>query len=222
VAAQLRSAGHDGLTPTLTGLGERAHLASPDIGLMTHVQDVRGILEYEDLGDVVLVGHSYGGMVISGAAERAADRIAHLVYLDAFVPDDGSCLWDLLPDSASRERFETLARTEGDGWQIPLPWESALRNWGVTSDADLRWMVPRMTPHPLKTLRDRLPSARAARQLPRSYIHCRYKPAGDAFRYFSETAKAEGSGWRLHQLDGGHDVMVTMPVALSELLVGVA
>jgi pimeloyl-ACP methyl ester carboxylesterase len=221
VTARLRQAGHEVFAPTLTGLGERVHLLSPEIGLETHVQDVVGVLEYEDLRNVVLVGHSYGGMVIAGAAERAADRVAHLVFLDAFVPIDGTSLWDLLPDSASRERFETLARMQGDGWRIPLPWESALRNWGVTAADDLRWMMPRLTPHPLKTMQDRLPSTQVAARLPCTFIHCSYKPVGDAFGRFAEAARAGGSGWRHHQLDTGHDAMVTMPDELTELLVGV-
>ena len=222
VTALLRNAGHEVFAPTLTGLGERAHRQSPDVGLETHVQDVLGVLKYEDLRDIVLVGHSYGGMVIAGAAERADDRLAHLVFLDAFVPTDGTSLWDLLPDDAARERFETLAQTQGDGWRIPLPWESALRNWGVTSDDDLRWMVPRLTPHPLKTMQDRLPPTRTADRLPRTFIHCQYKPVGDAFSRFAEAARAEGSGWRHHELDTGHDAMVTMPDELSELLVAIA
>src|SRR5713101_4428932 len=92
VTPLLSAAGHEVFAPTLTGLGERAHLAAPDIGLETHIQDVLGVLTYEDLSNVVLVGHSYGGMVITGVAERAPERLAHLVYFDAFVPTDGQAL----------------------------------------------------------------------------------------------------------------------------------
>jgi pimeloyl-ACP methyl ester carboxylesterase len=191
VTAHLRAAGHEVFTPTLTGLGERAHLATPQIGLETHLQDVLGVLEHEDLREVVLVGHSYGGMVIAGVAARAPERLRHLAYLDAFVPEVGQSLWDLLTDPAARERFEGLARTEGDGWRIPLPWEPALRNWGVADEADLRWMIPRMSPHPIKTLRDLLPSVQTTGNLPRTYIHCLYKPVGDAFQGFAATARAD-------------------------------
>ena len=221
VATRLRGAGHEVFAPTLTGLGDRAHLASPQIGLATHVEDVLGVLEYEDLRDVVLVGHSYGGMVISGVAERASERLAHLAYLDAFVPEDGQALWDLLP-VAMRERFQELARAEGDGWQIPLPWEGALKNWGVSDEADLRWMVPRMTAHPMTTMRDPLPSARAASRLPRSYLHCLYKPVGDAFAGYAAAARADPDRWRFRQLDTGHDAMVTMPAELTEVLLELA
>lgn len=114
VVPRLRAAGHEVYAPTLTGLGERAHLLSPDVGLETHAQDVAGVLEYEGLRDVVLVGHSYGGMAITAAAELAAERLAHLVYLDAFVPRDGERLLDFLPPDA-RELTLSRARAEGDG-----------------------------------------------------------------------------------------------------------
>src|SRR5215211_1043953 len=97
VTPLLRAAGHEVFAPTLTGLGERSHLAHPDVGLTTHIQDIVNLLEYEDLNDVVLVGHSYSGMVITGVAEQVPGRLAHLVYLDAFVPENGQALVDLLP-----------------------------------------------------------------------------------------------------------------------------
>ena len=118
VTPLLRAAGHEVCTPTLTGLGERAHLLSAEVTLDTHVQDVVGVLEYEDLRDVVLVGHSYGGMVITGVVDRAADRLAHLVYLDAFVPQDGQALADLV-DSTLYTTLEEQARAEGEGWRVP-------------------------------------------------------------------------------------------------------
>ena len=134
VASLLRAAGHEVFTPTLTGLGERVHLASPDVGLDTHIQDILMVLEYEELRDVILIGYSYSGMVITGVAERAADRLAHLVYLDAYVPRDGESLLDMLgPDAAAF--IEQAAQAYGDGWRIPHDPPDA----------------PRRTPHPLKT-----------------------------------------------------------------------
>ena len=114
----LRAAGHEIWTPSYTGLGERAHLANPAIDLDTHIEDVVGVLEMEDLNDVVLVGHSYGGMVATGVADRARARIAQLVYLDAFVPRDGQSVLDLQPPEA-RNRMRDLVQTKGDGWRIP-------------------------------------------------------------------------------------------------------
>jgi pimeloyl-ACP methyl ester carboxylesterase len=119
-APLLQQAGHEVLRTTLTGLGERVHLASPEISLGTHVRDVVNALFYEDLRDVILVGHSYGGAVVTGAAERVPERLAHLVYVDAFVPEDGQVGHGLLgPEVAAdwRERVRTL----GDGWRLPSP-----------------------------------------------------------------------------------------------------
>jgi pimeloyl-ACP methyl ester carboxylesterase len=116
----LRSAGHEVFTPALTGLGERSHLASAQVDLETHVRDVVAVLEYEDLREVVLVGHSYGGMVISGVADRVPERLVQLVYLDAEVPMDGQSELDLLPPQ-ERAGYEEAARSKGQGWQIPPP-----------------------------------------------------------------------------------------------------
>jgi pimeloyl-ACP methyl ester carboxylesterase len=102
VTPLLRAAGHEVFTPTLTGLGERSHLLGPDIDLDTHVRDVAAVLEYEDLHDVVLVGHSSGGMVIAGTTAVAAERIGQLVYLDAFLPEDGKALRDYAPVPPAR------------------------------------------------------------------------------------------------------------------------
>ena len=112
----MRAAGHHLVTPSYTGLGERAHLTNPSIDLETHIHDILNVIEYEDLLDIVLIGHSYGGMVATGVADRARDRIAQLIYLDAFVPDDGQSLLDI--DDPGRQRMQDLAKA-GDGWRIP-------------------------------------------------------------------------------------------------------
>src|SRR5713101_7446751 len=114
----LEAAGHRVFTPTLTGLGARAHSYTAPIDLDTHIEDVVSVLQYEDLHEVVLVGHSYGGMVITGAAERAAERLAHLCYLDAFVPEDGQALADLVGPEL-RARMQTALQTQSDGWRLP-------------------------------------------------------------------------------------------------------
>lgn len=208
----LRAAGHDAYTPTLTGLGERAHLLTPDVGLETHAQDVVGVLEYEDLHDVILVGHSYGGMVITAVAERAAQRLAHLVYLDAFLPRDGECLLDFLPPPA-REQTLARARAEGEGWYLP-PQRDA-HPYGITDPADIAWVRRKLTAQPLKTMQQ--PVRRVdplAATLPRTYISC------TATRYFThsvERARSE-SGWRHRELATGHDAMITAPAALAGAL----
>jgi pimeloyl-ACP methyl ester carboxylesterase len=120
VASRLRARRHEVFTPTFTGLGERAHLASPQIDLDTHVHDILGVFEFEDLHDVILVGHSYGGMVMTGVAQHIPHRLAHLVYLDALVPQDGQSVLDIIGPFWSA-RFEERARTFGDGWRLPPP-----------------------------------------------------------------------------------------------------
>src|SRR3954471_5708155 len=128
----LRAAGHQVLTPTLTGLGDRAHLLSAEVDLTTHIQDVSAVLEYEDLRDVVLVGHSYAGMVIAGVAEKARARLEQLVYLDAFLPEDGKAVKDFAP----------LNPTRDDGWRVPVP--GAPPRFGVTDNRDVLWMEARL------------------------------------------------------------------------------
>ena len=118
VARELQAAGHEVFTPTLTGSGERVHLASPEIDLETHILDIVNVLHYENLHDVILVGISGGGMAITGAAERVPERIGHLIYLDAFAPQDGQSLGDLLGPTMLAA-FEQAAQAYGDGWRVP-------------------------------------------------------------------------------------------------------
>ena len=150
----LRKAGHDVFTPTLTGLGERSHLLGRDIGLDTHVKDVVNMLVNEDLSGVVLVGHSSSGAVITGTTGSVPERLAHLVYLDAFVPQHGQSVIELLTPER-RQALEQLVQTEGDGWLLPRfappPWHTIVRDmWGVTDDADHRWMLSHLGPTPFR------------------------------------------------------------------------
>src|SRR5262249_35478987 len=114
----LRAAGHEFWTPSYTGMGERAHLANPAIDLDTHIQDILRALEFEELRDVILLGHSYGGAVATGVADRARERIAQVIYLDAFVPQNGQSVFDIQPAERA-ERMRELARDKGEGWRIP-------------------------------------------------------------------------------------------------------
>ena len=218
VTPLLRAAGHEVFTPTLTGLGERRHLMSPDIGLETHIQDILGVLAYEDLHDVILVGHSYSGMVVTGVAYRVPDRIAELVYLDAFVPEDGKALVDYQPPQ-TRELFMEKTRTEGEGYKLPalIPPEA----FGITDEADLAWVRPRMDPHPLKTKLDpvRLADPRGA-GIPRTFIRCT-DPADPPFAQFAQRVRSDGS-WRYLELATGHGAMITKPRELADLLLGLA
>jgi pimeloyl-ACP methyl ester carboxylesterase len=208
---RLRAAGHELLTPTYTGLGERGHLAGPAIDLETHVADILGVLEFEDLRDVVLIGHSYGGVVATAVADRAAERLARLVYLDAFVPRDGQSMFDLLPPRA-RDRMREQARAEGEGWRVPptpIPPD--------TDPADLPWLNARRMPQPLATFEQPLRLAHGETALPRSYVYCTRIAPGDVFRAFADRARQE-TGWRYHELDASHSPAVTAPDALARLL----
>jgi pimeloyl-ACP methyl ester carboxylesterase len=207
----LHERGHVLHTPTYTGLGERAHLASRDVTLQTHIADVLGTLEFEDLRDVVLVGHSYGGMVATGVADRARTRLRHLVYLDAFVPRDGQSLLDLVPADV-RERMHEGARTAGAGWRVPpnpVPPD--------TSEADLAWIMPRRVLQPLRTFEEPLRLTGTSTGMPRTYIYCTRSAPGDLFRQFADRARAE-PGWQCLELDASHSPNVTAPAALAAML----
>jgi pimeloyl-ACP methyl ester carboxylesterase len=216
VVPHLRAGGHEVYTPTLTGLGERVHLLGPEVGLDTHVNDVLGVIEYEDLNEVVLVGASYAGMVITSVAEVALDRLVHLVYLDAWVPADGQAAFDLMPAEA-RDGLREAARGSGESIGMPpLPLEA----FGIPNEADARWVNSKLVLHPLKSYEDpvKLPSG-AAKRMPRTYIACTGNPAlVPVFQPFAEEARME-EGWRYRELATGHDAMVTKPRELSNLLV---
>jgi pimeloyl-ACP methyl ester carboxylesterase len=187
VTPLLRATGHEVYAPTLTGLGERAHLSHPAIDLSTHVQDVVNVLEYEDLDAVVLVGHSLGGMVIAGVAERVPGRLAHLVYLDAFVPEDGQAAADILNSRAQTE--ERLHRDPAERVGV-----GSMAFLGVGDAPDVRWLQPRLVPHPRRTFLEpvRLGDPGAAR-LARTYIWC----TETTFRVAPlDAAAGSGSGGR--------------------------
>lgn len=220
VTARLRQAGHEVFTPTLTGLGERSHLLSPDIGLDTHARDVAAVLEYEELTDVVLVGHSYAGTVISAVAEVAGSRLAHLVYVDGFVVDDGQAVFDVMPPDV-RDQFRSLAGAEGDGWRIPA-FPGLLDIWRIDDPADREWVGSRITPFPLRCFEQpaNLPTDAAGR-LARTYVASTgYPAAHTVFAPFADRARREG--WGYDELPTGHDAMVTLPDALADVLAAAA
>jgi len=206
----MRAAGHDFFSPTYTGLGERSHLARPDIDLSTHVQDVLNVLEFEDLKDVVLLGHSYGGMVATGVADRETARIARVVYLDAFVPRDGQSALDLHPPEM-RERIRS-AVLDGDGWRLPPNPPPP-----DTPKEDLAWMTPRRMPQPAKTGEQPIRLTGAVERLPRSYIYCLQPRPGDVFRQFADRAQRE-PGWQYLEIDTSHNPHITAPDALAAML----
>jgi len=211
VAPILRRAGHAVYTPTLTGLGERAHLARPGIDLELHVQDVVALLETEDLRDVVLLGHSYGGMVVTGAADRCAPRIRRLVYLDAFVPENGRCALDyVVPERAAAFRKEGEERCS----VAPPP----LSLWGLTKPEHLALAALREAPHPYATFTQpvRLANEAALARLPKTFIYCS-SPATGTFDQFAAKYRNDPA-WRFHELETGHDAMILVPNELAAVL----
>jgi pimeloyl-ACP methyl ester carboxylesterase len=214
VARMLRDVGHTVHTPTLTGLGDRAHLARPDIDLALHVQDVVALLETEELRQAILVGHGYGGMVITGVAARAGARLAHLVYLDAFVPADGQPLLSLVSNEMAAN-VRAAAQAHGDGWRIPpLPPE----RYGVTNPKDVEWLTRHLVPHPLKTVEQPV-QAKERPSLKRTFIYCA-KPAMGPFDQF--VALKNDRAWRFHELATGHDAMITATPDLAKILADTA
>lgn len=218
VAPLLRAEGHDVYAPTLTGLGERSHLLSPAVDLDMHVRDVVAVLHFEDLRDVILVGHSYGGMVITGATDRAAARVGRLVYLDAANPVNGQSLVDVAGPviEAVRPMGETVDGVE----LVLLPSPDAGRFYGVTDDADVAWMADRLTGHPWRCFAQKLvlTNEDALWSIPRYHVVCTSTLA-TRDRDLMDKARADG---RLWEIDTGHDLMITEPRAVADALLEVA
>jgi pimeloyl-ACP methyl ester carboxylesterase len=198
----LTSAGHAVYTPTLTGLGERSHLLTPEVDLDTHIKDVTTLFHYEDVDDAILVGHSYGGMVIAGAAPSIVKRLAGVVYLDAFLPDDGKALRDYVAISAP------------DGaWRMPPP--GAPPRFGVSDPADVAWMEARLTDQPWKAMTQPVRIASdISRDVPHTFILC---SRAKHFEAAADRARQRGFKHREMQ-SAGHDAMITQPDLLAKLL----
>jgi pimeloyl-ACP methyl ester carboxylesterase len=222
VVPLLAEAGHRVLAPSLTGYGDKAHLLGPEVGLDTHVDDIVGLILAEDLTEVVLVGHSYAGLVVSSVAHRVPERIAHLVYVDAMVPRDGETAVDVMPVS---QHLIDLARTSGDGWRVPplpeLPPPAGL--FGVTDPDDIAWLRSMASDHPVRCLQQpvRLDNP-AALTIPQAHVHCvTGVPEGFARRPVP-AVQPNGDPAVVWELPTGHDCMVTMPAELTALLLRAA
>lgn len=213
VSPLLTAAGHRVFAPTLTGVSDRAHLLHPGIGLDTHIQDVISLIEAHDLNDVVLVGHSYGGQVITGVADRISKRIAKRIHLDGFIGDGRSAL--AMQPSEIAHHYETSVHESGFGWLIP---PRSLAKMGVTAQVDLDWLTPRLTPHPWKAWTDELSLTGAVNDVSPAYIGCVDWMA--VFQPNLEQAKA--AGWETVDLATGHEAMVTAPQELAAALLDLA
>lgn len=212
VVALLRAAGHEAYAPTLTGCGERTHLLTRDVGLATHVQDVVNVLEYEDLRDVILVGHSYGGTVITVVADRSRERISHLVYVDGARPLPGESMMDSWgkDDSQAVQELDDYVQATGDGWRV-VPMHPHL--FGVTDEGDVRWLEKMDTPHPYKSFRDPTQYDLArVESIPQTIIVC----IGD--QQSPPEPPVWANGKRFRTVVSGHAVNVIAPTELTALL----
>ena len=214
VADRLERLGHKVFTPTLTGLGERSHLLHPGITLETHVTDIVNVLKWESLTDVVLVGHSYAGFVISGVAEQMPGALAALVYLDAFVPENGDAMINLTSE-ATREAI--LAAAQRGETTVPPRRAEFFR----VNERDRAWVDALLTPHPIATLTARIALAGARDRVSRKvYIRATDYP-NPGFDAACERARRDPA-WRVYDLPCGHDVMIDLPDELAEILEEVA
>jgi pimeloyl-ACP methyl ester carboxylesterase len=212
-ARALRKAGHEVYTPTLTGIGERRHLLSREINLDTHIHDVLGVIGYEDLSDIVLVGHSYGGMVVTGVADAVPDKVASLVYLDAFVPTDGQSLFSVLPADRPQP-----AAAPGEGWlTAPLPVEA----FGDPSQEVRDFVARKGMSQPTACFSQPVKlTGGIGRIRHKTYIYCN-DPEPTAFTPFYETLRNK-PGWVVHTLPCTHFVQMDMPEELTTLLLQAA
>lgn len=217
VVPDLEDAGHKVYVPTLTGLGAHSHQLTPEVNLETHIQDVLGVLNYERLQEITLVGHSYAGMIITGVAEQAKDRLSRLVYVDAFIPNDGQSALQLLPD-AIQQTFQAQADAEGGGWRLKGG-EHQLDLWGLKEGSAREFVRSKLCDFSLNCFKQpvSLP-ANAAAALDRTYIACTADgyPARAVFQQFAERAQREN--WRYHELPTGHDCHVELPEEFCRLL----
>jgi pimeloyl-ACP methyl ester carboxylesterase len=218
VADVLRARGHRVFTPTLTGVGDRAHLFSKDISLQTHVQDILAVVETEELRDFVLVGHSYGGFVISGVADALRERVACCVYLDAGVPPDmspgASFSWSDKDTPKAREARVKSVREQGKGVALPAPPPS---EFAVTKPADVAWLLRHLRPMPVQTYLGTFTFKSAgSKGLKRTFI------AGTNPPYASLVPTCNrirgDNTWSFATIEAGHDSMVTAPDELASLL----
>lgn len=216
VTPMLRKAGQEVYAVSLTGLGERSHLGTPDTDLDTHITDVVNVIYFEDLHDVILVGHSYGGMVITGVADRCPEKLSQLVYLDAYVPSNGESFVDHWTPEERQQRLGALER-EGAGWRIPPRPMQADDPPEVVA-----WAQQRRLGQPVKTYTEPIHLARGETTLPRAYVYCSGgKTPENPFTKIAARLRAD-QRWRYFELGCGHNLYYSAPKETVEILLGLA
>jgi pimeloyl-ACP methyl ester carboxylesterase len=211
----LQARGHEVFTPTLTGVADRSHMSSPGVNLDTHITDVTNLIRWEELSDVILCGHSYGGCVVSGVADRVPEQIGALVYLDAFVLENGQCLNDMIPPKVRRERL-ALVKEVGEGWKLPpIPAEEFNVN-----PRDRDWVNRQATMQSMATSEQPLHLTGAINQIKNITYILASDWSPSPFPQFYEMAKTRG--WKTITIECGHDVMLDQPEELADLLLAVS
>lgn len=214
VSERLVAAGHRVFAPTLTGLGERRHLLNRDVSLAMMFQDVIGVIETEKLNEVILVGHSFGGTIIAGVADRIPERIAQLVFLDGSIAESGQSLFSgvMPPEVAASRRAAALAHD--GGISLPPPKAAAL---GISDPADAAWVERQMTPHPFATFSETVHwNGPVGRGRPTTYIDCTQPPYAPLAAL--KTRLRSRADWTFAELPTGHDAMISAPEELTAIL----
>ncbi len=203
-------------TPTLTGLGERSHLLNDNINLDTHIHDIVSMIEFEDLNDITLVGHSYAGFVIAGVAEKIPERISAVVFLDALIPDDGKAVLDFLSETAKNIYHESMKNND-NSWKLLFSQKVDISELGVFSKKDAEWIESRMTEQPHNTYSQKISiSESTVKFINESGF---YILTSDRQDFIAEYKRASERGLKLFKIDGaGHNSMITQPEKLSEIL----
>ena len=215
VRRALQTRGHEVFTPGHTGVGDRSHLLRKEVDLETHITDVANLIRWEELSSVILCGHSYGGCVVTGVADRLAERIGALVYVDAFVPENGQSLHDTLP-AEQRDAQMQAARESGDGWKVP-PIPAAVFN---VNARDREWVDRQRTPQSLATFQQRIHLTGAIDRIKNVTYILATGWARSPFPQFYE--KAHAKGWKTTTIDCGHDVLFDRPEELTEILLAIS
>lgn len=216
VAQALRARGHAVSTPTGPGVGEQAHLLSKDVSLSTFITSVANHIRYENLSDVILVGSGFGGVVISGVADRMPQALKHLVFVDAMVLDSGLSVFEAQPAAVTKKRLEQVER-EGRGIAIPAP---PATSYGVADKETMAWLSARLTPQPVGTYQEKLVlNNPVGNGVPRTYLDCIASP----FEPLVEVKKnlKRQPGWKWVELNTHHDPMITEPLMLADFLAAV-
>ena len=214
LSAVLEERGHIVYRPTLTGLGERSHLLSREVDLDTHTTDILGVIKYEELTDFVLVGHSYGGMVITGVADQATDKIRSLVYLDAALPEDGQSIFDLIMGERKAAMLQS-AKEDGNGWMVPSP---PVSSWGIEDKLEEATMDRLIGPHPLAALAQPVKTSGNHLKIERKIyiLAAKYKPS--PFEKMAAWTR-EQADWTTLELPTHHFPMISMPSQLADMLI---